>query len=129
MQSKIDIKTVHMLAKGLSDSFYQTKDPLSTESMCQQILAAAQQGRYVILFQFPEALVQAMTIRNQGQVPDFDPAILDYYDKATQDLVVVFKDSPFTVSGMPDGSGFKISWSSASGVVAASAASESLFLK
>ena len=113
MSIPIDIDTVHVLAKSFSDSFYQNKDPLSPERLCQQILAAAQQGRYAIVFQFPDALVQAMTIKNQGGVPDFDPAILEYYNNATQNLVTTFRGSAFAVIGMNDGSGFKISWSSA----------------
>ena len=44
-------------------------------------------------------------------MPDFDPAVLNYYRAATQKVFHAFGGSQFSVGGLPNAAGFKVSWS------------------
>lgn len=112
--SLLDNTTLYALARGLANANYSnTTDPLGVPRVQQAMLAAAQQGQFAVNFEYPKTVSQAMVLQEQGNVPDFDPTVLTYYRTATQAVFHAFAGSQFNVSGLPNATGFKVSWSQA----------------
>lgn len=112
--STLDGTTLFNLLRGYSNAVYNSQqDPLSVPRIQQACVAASLQGQFSVVFEYPKTVAQALVIEQQGNTPDFDPAVLTYYKTATQSVVDSFKSSPFTLSGLPNAGGFKVSWSGA----------------
>jgi hypothetical protein len=102
------------LVRNYSGSVYtNTNDPLSVPRVQQALVAASLQGQYSVVFEYPKVVSQALMLGQQGNTPDFDVETLNYYKNAPNRIVVAFKDSKFSLTGLPDAGGFKISWSMA----------------
>jgi len=112
--STLDGTTLYNLLRGYSNAVYSNQqDPLSVPRIQQACVAAALQGQFSVVFEYPKTVSQALVIEQQGNTPDFDASVLSYYKTATQIVVDSFKGSPFTLSGLPNAGGFKVSWSGA----------------
>ncbi len=102
------------LAREFSSSAYgNAEDPLSVARIQRAVVSASLNGNYLVAFEYPKAVVQAMAVESQGNTPDFDPAVLTYYKNALQAVVTAFDGSPFVLSNLAEGAGFKVSWSGA----------------
>jgi len=112
--STLDGTTLFNLLRGYSNAVYNNQqDLLSVARIQQACVVAALQGQYSQVFEYPKTVAQALVIEQQGNTPDFDASVLSYYKTATQTVVDSFKGSPFTLSGLPNAGGFKVSWSGA----------------
>jgi hypothetical protein len=110
----LDFATLYNLARDFSNSTYgNSEEPLSVSRIQRSVLAAALNGQFLVAFEYPKAVAQALAVEQQGNTPDFDPKVLSYYKTATQAVVTAFSGSPFTLSGLQDAAGFKVSWSGA----------------
>lgn len=109
----LDSSTLFTLARSFSNSVYgNSQDFLSVSRVQQTILAAALQGQFSVVFEYPKTVSSALLIEKDGQTPDFSVDVLNYYKNSTNSLVESFRGSPFVLSGIPNAGGFKISWSS-----------------
>jgi len=102
------------LARNYSNGVYNSNtDPLSVSRIHQAIIAASLQGQFTVVFEYPKTVSQALIIDQQGNTPDFDPDVLEYYKTAVQAIDTAFTGSKFVLNGLPDAGGFKVSWSTA----------------
>lgn len=109
-----DNNTLYDLARNLSNANYNnTTAPLDLYRVQLGVITAALQGQFALSFEFPKTVSQAMLLQEQGNVPDFDPTVLNYYRTATQAVFQAFQGSKFVVSGLPNAGGFRVSWSQA----------------
>lgn len=112
--SLLDNTILYNLARNLANANYSnTTDPLGVPRVQQAVIAAALQGQFAVNFEYPKTVSQAMVLQEQGNVPDFDPTVLAYYRSATQAVFQAFTGSQFSVGGLPNATGFKVSWSQA----------------
>ena len=108
------LDSLYQLVTEVTNAQYQpTYATLSVPILKRMILTAALQGKYMVVYQYPESVAQAMVIEQQGQVPDFSPRVLLEYKKATQDIVDTFEGSKFVITSVQGTNGFKVSWSGA----------------
>lgn len=109
--SLLDNNNLYTLARSLSNANYNNvTDPMSVFRIQQSILMHALQGLFVVTFEYPKAVSQALLRQEQGNVSDFDPTVLNYYRTATKAVFQAFAGSQFQVSMLSDGSGFKVCW-------------------
>jgi len=110
----INSEQLYELVRTCSNEVYnKVNDPLSVSRIQQAVIASALQGQFIVVFEYPKAVGQALQVEAQGNTPDFDVEVLTYYKTAVGPIADFFADSKFVLSGLPEAAGFKVSWSGA----------------
>lgn len=109
----LDNNSLYLLVRSFSNSSYNPEDPLSLPKIQQAVMLAALQGQYMVAFEYPKAVSNALVIEAQGNVPDFSADVLSYYKRSINAIAKAFEGSQFVLSALQNAGGFKVSWSGA----------------
>jgi len=110
----VNSEQLYELVRNYSNDVYnRTNGPLSVSRIVQAVIASSLQGQFIVIFEYPKAVSQALVVEAQGNTPDFDADVLEYYKTAVGPIANYFAGSKFVLSGLPEAGGFKVSWSGA----------------
>ena len=110
----IQSNEIFKLVRSISDSQWEDPNPvINVRDLCNMAIAAAIQGKYMMVYKFPNGVTTALNAAQQGQPTNMPKRLMQKWQTSIQLVFETFEKSSFKIEQArvdENGLGFKISW-------------------